>query len=38
VLGRATDVGLFGWTLSALLALYLAAVGIARLACQEAKA
>jgi hypothetical protein len=30
VLGLATDVGLFGWTLAALLALYLAAAGIAR--------
>jgi hypothetical protein len=31
VLGLATDVGLFGWTLSALLALYLAVAGIAHL-------
>jgi hypothetical protein len=30
VLGLATDVGLFGWTLAALLALYLAAAGIVR--------
>jgi hypothetical protein len=30
VLGLATDVGLFGWTLAALLALYLVAAGIAR--------
>jgi hypothetical protein len=30
VLGLATDVGLFGWTLAALLAFYLAAAGIAR--------
>jgi hypothetical protein len=29
-LGLATDVGLFGWTLAALLALYLAAAAIAR--------
>jgi hypothetical protein len=28
VLGLATDVGLFGWTLAALLALYLAIVGV----------
>ena len=32
VLGLATDVGLFGWTLSALLVLYLGAVGVARAA------
>jgi hypothetical protein len=31
VLGLATDVGLFGWTLAALLALYLALVGIAHI-------
>ena len=37
VLGLATDVGLFGWTLAALLALYLAASGLARLARPEAK-
>jgi uncharacterized membrane protein len=30
VLGLATDVGLFGWSLSVLLALYLAVAGIAR--------
>ena len=32
VLGLATDVGLFGWSLAALLALYLAATGLTRLA------
>jgi membrane protein implicated in regulation of membrane protease activity len=32
VLGLATDVGLFGWSLAALLALYLAAAGLTRLA------
>lgn len=32
VLGLATDIGLFGWSLSALLALYLTAVGLIRLA------
>ena len=32
VLGLATDVGLFGWSLAALLALYLAAIGLMRLA------
>ncbi len=32
VLGLATDVGLFGWSLAALLALYLAAAGFTRLA------
>jgi hypothetical protein len=32
VLGLATDVGLFGWSLAALLALYLAVAGIAHLA------
>lgn len=31
VLGLATDVGLFGWSLAALLALYLAVAGIAHL-------
>ena len=31
VLGLATDIGLFGWSLAALLALYLAAVGLTRL-------
>jgi hypothetical protein len=31
-LGLATDIGLFGWSLSALLALYLAAVGLIRIA------
>jgi hypothetical protein len=30
VLGLATDVGLFGWSLTALLALYLAAAGLTR--------
>jgi hypothetical protein len=32
VLGLATDVGLFGWSLAALLTLYLAAIGLTRLA------
>ena len=32
VLGLATDVGLFGWSLAALVALYLAVAGLARLA------
>jgi membrane protein implicated in regulation of membrane protease activity len=32
VLGLATDVGLVGWSLAALVALYLAAAGITRLA------
>ena len=31
-LGLATDVGLFGWSLSVVLGLYLAVVGIARMA------
>ncbi|HKB20815.1 MAG TPA: hypothetical protein VKC65_07345 [Gaiellaceae bacterium] len=31
-LGLATDVGLFGWTFALLLALYLGAVAVARLA------
>jgi hypothetical protein len=31
-LGLATDIGLFGWSLAALLALYLAIAGIAHLA------
>jgi hypothetical protein len=31
VLGLATDVGLFGWSLSALLAVYLAVAGLTRL-------
>ena len=31
-LGLATDVGLFGWSFAALLALYLAVVGLARVA------
>ena len=31
VLGLATDVGLFGWSLSVVLALYLAAAGLTRL-------
>jgi hypothetical protein len=31
VLGLATDVGLVGWSLAALLALYLAAAGLTRL-------
>lgn len=30
VLGLATDVGLLGWSLAALIALYLAAAGIAQ--------
>jgi uncharacterized membrane protein len=37
VLGLATDVGLFGWTLAALLAVYLAAAGIARLGRPEVR-
>jgi amino acid transporter len=32
VLGLATDAGLLGWSLAALLALYLAAVSVAHLA------
>ncbi len=32
VLGLATDVGLFGWSLAALLVLYLAVAGLTRLA------
>jgi hypothetical protein len=32
VLGLATDVGLLGWSLAALIALYLAAAGLTRLA------
>ena len=32
VLGLATDVGLFGWSLAALVALYLAVAGLTRLA------
>ena len=32
VLGLATGVGLFGWSLAALLVLYLGAAGVARLA------
>jgi hypothetical protein len=32
VLGLATDVGLFGWGLAALLTLYLAAAGLTQLA------
>jgi hypothetical protein len=31
-LGLATDVGLFGWSLTVLLALYLCVAGLARLA------
>jgi hypothetical protein len=31
VLGLATDIGLFGWSLALLLALYLGAAGIVRL-------
>ncbi|HEX9378757.1 MAG TPA: hypothetical protein VF872_04135 [Gaiellaceae bacterium] len=31
-LGLATDVGLFGWSLAALVALYLVAAGLTRLA------
>ena len=37
VLGLATDVGLFGWTLALLLALYLGVVGIARLRSQSTR-
>jgi hypothetical protein len=37
VLGLATDVGLVGWTLAALLVLYLAGAGIARLARPEVR-
>lgn len=36
ILGLATDVGLLGWTLAALLAFYLAGAGIARLSRREA--
>ncbi len=32
VLGLATDIGLFGWSVALLLALYLGAAGVARLA------
>ena len=32
VLGLITDVGLFGWSVALLLALYLGAAGVARLA------
>ena len=32
VLGLATDIGLFGWSVALVLALYLGAVGVARLA------
>ena len=32
LLGLATDVGLFGWSAALLLAFYLGAVGVARLA------
>jgi hypothetical protein len=32
VLGLTTDIGLFGWGLALLLALYLGAAGVARLA------
>jgi hypothetical protein len=31
VLGLASDIGLFGWSLAVLLGLYFAAVGLARL-------
>ncbi len=37
VLGLATDVGLFGWSLAVLLALYLAAAGIARRASPDGR-
>jgi hypothetical protein len=30
VLGLATDVGLFGWTFAALVAIYIVAVGVRR--------
>ena len=36
-LGLSTDAGLFGWTGGALLAIYLALVGIARLARNPAR-
>ena len=32
VLGLATDIGLFGWSVALVLALYLGAVGVPRLA------
>jgi hypothetical protein len=35
VLGLATDVGLFGWSLAVLLVLYLGAAGVARRARRE---
>ena len=35
LLGLATDVGLFGWSFALLVALYLSAAGIARLARQR---
>lgn len=38
VLGLATDVGLFGWSLAVLLAVYLAVAGIARLARPRSRA
>jgi hypothetical protein len=36
-LGLATDVGLFGWSLAVLIALYLAAAGLTRLARPSAR-
>ena len=35
LLGLATDIGLFGWSLAVLLALYLSVAGIARLTRQR---
>ena len=35
-LGLATDLGLFGWTIAALFALYLIVVGVSRLARRHA--
>ena len=37
-LGLATDVGLFGWSFAALLAIYLGAVGVAHLARRSSSA
>jgi hypothetical protein len=37
VLGLATDVGLLGWSLAALLALYLAVAGLSRLGSRRAE-
>jgi hypothetical protein len=36
-LGLATDVGLFGWSVAVLLALYLGVAGVARLARQRSR-